>query len=607
MALVVVAIPLVARADGDARAWLARSFARTPRAELLRSAGGRIEWTGILGDRAFKLPTLTIRIAWDLARHHVFAGDDDGMVRVLDADTGLEITAFKAHDGAVTALALAADRGSLLSGGEDGRVREWSTTTFERIAEYPGHTGPIVSIQSTRASDVVAVSAKGTARIWKRGSARSRLLPTGAKGKLLPHGLDLARGRGYLAGHLCVRQWDTVAGKEMVESEYTPDSEIQDLLATPNGELVVAVEGKRICVLDTKALREIAARDVEPVSGAMLHPDGARLLTWADGEIDVWTLSPLERVLTISVPVDSITDLALDSTGHTLMIAYDYGILPWSLQRGELRGPKDPSPVRRVIARGPHLVASYEWLPSLDVYDPSSLKRLRRIDPPRQRDIDAFAPVQDQIAWLLDDFTLGLSASPRTVQLEKADWSNLAAGADGVVTGDSKGRIAVWSVPQLTRTFIHRAEVPICYLDAAANRIAYSGPAERGWRIGLVSVSPPAARHVDLAGDDLVHVRLAPSGVCFSGGDRGRLCAWTPDGTRLWCRELGARIDGIGVTATTLATVSHDQRLRLWDHHGTLLDSIEIDGLPTSIALTPDRVHVGCENSLIYCYSYRAR
>jgi hypothetical protein len=56
----------------------------------------------------------------------VVAGGEDGLVRILDVETGQEVARWKAHEAAVTALTLSPDGALLVSGGRDRAVRVWN-------------------------------------------------------------------------------------------------------------------------------------------------------------------------------------------------------------------------------------------------------------------------------------------------------------------------------------------------------------------------------------------------------------------------------------------------------------------------------------------------
>ena len=49
------------------------------------------------------------------------------MVRVWHADTGAELLAIKAHNGAVNAVAVSPDGKRIVTGGKDGKVLVWGT------------------------------------------------------------------------------------------------------------------------------------------------------------------------------------------------------------------------------------------------------------------------------------------------------------------------------------------------------------------------------------------------------------------------------------------------------------------------------------------------
>lgn len=110
----------------------------TPDGQQLVTAGGDAKL------RTLAVPTSGVRQLLAATHFSVAAaspdgkwlalGNADGSVRTLSLGNGSELKTWKAHEGAVTALAFAADSGELLSASEDHQLKLWTTGEWNESA-----------------------------------------------------------------------------------------------------------------------------------------------------------------------------------------------------------------------------------------------------------------------------------------------------------------------------------------------------------------------------------------------------------------------------------------------------------------------------------------
>ncbi|MFC8429241.1 hypothetical protein [Streptomyces sp. NPDC057253] len=144
--------------DGMVRIWDADSGTQ------LTAWPGQAGWVGAVavyasGDTSVRLAT---------------GGDfGDGAVRIWDLNGGTELAVWRGHAGSVGAIAAFRDGEGhvrLVSGGGDGVLRIWDPESGKEIAELNGHTGSVwtIAVFTVEGGGVrlVSGSGDGTARIW---------------------------------------------------------------------------------------------------------------------------------------------------------------------------------------------------------------------------------------------------------------------------------------------------------------------------------------------------------------------------------------------------------------------------------------------------------
>jgi telomerase protein component 1 len=78
--------------------------------------------------------------------HLAITGDDAGAIRIWDSVTGALVLERHAHAGAITAIRVVPEKGSILSTGSDGFLRCWSRQSLMKQFEWPAATPVDVNV-----------------------------------------------------------------------------------------------------------------------------------------------------------------------------------------------------------------------------------------------------------------------------------------------------------------------------------------------------------------------------------------------------------------------------------------------------------------------------
>jgi hypothetical protein len=125
-------------------------------------------------------------VGWSADGRRVAAGDDAGIARIYDAETGgllAEIDTVTDRTGfgqPLRAVALDGDGSTLVNGSQSGMVAAWDVRTGRRtalFAERPAYTGAVAV--SPDGATVAAGNSRGQVHVWplRRGGAADRDLP----------------------------------------------------------------------------------------------------------------------------------------------------------------------------------------------------------------------------------------------------------------------------------------------------------------------------------------------------------------------------------------------------------------------------------------------
>jgi RNA polymerase sigma factor (sigma-70 family) len=252
----------------------------------------------------------------------VLCAHEDGYVRFWDAATGAKVRQFRAHDSAVSRIALSPDGKTLATTawsfvGGDSSVRLWETATGKPLVRHPGPQAAVRFLAfSPDSRRVAGASFDGAIHLWEAATGKLlrrwemfgplAFLPDGqalvrggwqdgevrfldpATGKItrrfLAHAkgvlaLDLSRDGKLLAtagGDACVRLWDLAAGRVVQDFGGQQKHVAWHLALSADAKILVSVhEQYWIRLWETatgKLIREY--QEAGNTLGMALSPDG---------------------------------------------------------------------------------------------------------------------------------------------------------------------------------------------------------------------------------------------------------------------------------------------------------------------------------------------
>jgi WD40 repeat protein len=105
--------------------------------------------------------------AWNLQGRFFVATDSKGEARVWDRTRAGGPIVLRGHTHAVTAIAIAPDAGTLITGSDDGSARLWDLASGRQLALYRDHRSGVSRVAySPDSRFIVTVANDGIARVW---------------------------------------------------------------------------------------------------------------------------------------------------------------------------------------------------------------------------------------------------------------------------------------------------------------------------------------------------------------------------------------------------------------------------------------------------------
>lgn len=209
--------------------------------------------------RTFQLGRIVSFLAFSPDGELLFAGSEDGVLSVLDLNTGKILIERTVQDGFVNGLTFGREGETIAIAGADGEVlvvdldfilTGQAVTSNAGVSQLPteailmsltGHTDVIADLEiSLDGTRVLTASFDGTARVWDAVTGELQFTLAGHKGRVWRAAFHTDGRRIATAGaDGAVIIWDAESGEQLYVLDSQP-GEILDLAFSPDGKFLAA-------------------------------------------------------------------------------------------------------------------------------------------------------------------------------------------------------------------------------------------------------------------------------------------------------------------------------------------------------------------------------
>lgn len=280
----------------------------------------------------------------------IVSASEDTSLRLWDAKSGQPIgDPLQGHVLWVTSVAFSPDGTRIVSGSVDNTVRLWDAATGQAIgAPLQGHDDVVWSVAFSRdGTHIVSGSADATLRLWDTRSGQPVGTPFRGHAQGVTSVAFSPDGKRIVSGSVdkTLRQWDTHSGHAVGAPLQGHTGEVRSVSFSPDGRRIVSSS------LD-KTLRLWRADTGQPI-GAPLHghtalvgaaafsPDGARILSGSeDKALRLWDGTGDESIsMQLAGHGAAVTSVAFSPDGARIVSgSVDTTLRRWDAKTGKAVG-----------------------------------------------------------------------------------------------------------------------------------------------------------------------------------------------------------------------------------------------------------------------------
>ncbi len=371
----------------------------------------------------------------------ILTASDDGLIRLVDSETGELRQTLAGHDNSVSQAIFNADGSQVLSGAADSKAILWDVASGSVLHELVGHGNPVSAVallpDGRRAlTGENSLQLQGELILWDldTGAILNRFggdLAETIEGVLsiavTPGGQTalVGYGKGSSFDTESAALWDIETGTVI---QFLPGSEqaINSVAISPDGRLGYgASDDSNIYVWDLASgeLRQTLRGHEGKVTKVTVSPDGLSALSGAlDGTMILWELATQQLVERLGGHTDAVWGLSFRNNSHAVSGSADGMLKLWDLDgnwhMAQWRDPQQPADhVIDELAISPDgqtvMTESYQRItgnaPMLTLWDYAAGAPIRRLEPVDSLINDiAFTPDSVQAATVHDDGTLSV-------------------------------------------------------------------------------------------------------------------------------------------------------------------------------------------------------
>lgn len=281
-------------------------------------------------------------VQWDPTGHFMATSDEDGLVKLWNAQTGKLVRDLVGHTARVQGMAWSADGASLLTAGWDNSARIWDVATGEQhfILEHPDMVDNVAWSHDQRR--VATTCNDGLARVWDAATGELRLTLTGHENYVWRVAWNKDDSRILTAASDgSARIWDAHTGAELLKFAGHTDWVISSAWSPDERLLVTAgYDGlAKIWDAQTEELRLTLTGHTGAIRQAAWNKDGSRLLTVSDdATARVWnTETGAMELLLIGHTYQIQAGMWISDDAMILTASVDNTMRLWDAETGDSR------------------------------------------------------------------------------------------------------------------------------------------------------------------------------------------------------------------------------------------------------------------------------
>jgi WD40 repeat protein/transcriptional regulator with XRE-family HTH domain len=263
----------------------------------------------------------------------------DGLPRVWDLDSGIQVFALSGHEQLCDAIAFSPDGKQIATGDQGGTIKIWDAANGQELLSF-GSGGVIHNLAySPDGAQLAAANEDGTLIIWDPTTGQEALSLPRMSG--LYSVAFMPDGKRLVTAHQdgTTKMWNAVSG-QLLLTLAGHVSTVVDVACSPDGkQIATAGFDGTIRQWDTSPGREVLtlAAHTDQAYEVRYSPDGSQLATVGmDGYARIWEARTGQLALELA-PGSPLTSLAYSPDGKLLAAGgVDGMVYAWDLDTGKL-------------------------------------------------------------------------------------------------------------------------------------------------------------------------------------------------------------------------------------------------------------------------------
>lgn len=273
-------------------------------------------------------------------------GGYDNTVRLWDASLGVCAKSFAHPEKQVNALAISADKGSLVAGGNPlVRLYDVGAKGGDALVAFKGHAGNVTAVGFDRAgSFIFSGSEDGTVKVWDPRAGGGAVRDFDARGGVNAAVLHPNQGEIVSGAHTgAIRTWDLGAAKCSHELLPEGDTPIASVAIAADASLLAAANFNGSCFLwapggeEYVPVRKLRAHKAY-VTAARFSPDARYLATTSsDRTLKLWHTADFSLAATLAGHARWVWDCAFSADSAFVVTASsDLTARLWDIAAGDV-------------------------------------------------------------------------------------------------------------------------------------------------------------------------------------------------------------------------------------------------------------------------------